>query len=103
MLQRQTLINRLYSTGDSIMEKAYPHESSLTSAFHVHAAPAPGEAFRAWLASAAVEPAAEPLPADAPIPSEEAAGQKEPGQSTRLQADNKGQHTTPAGLEGYSS
>ena len=101
MLQRQTLINRLYSTGESIIEKAYPHESCLTSAFHVHAAPAPGEAFRAWLAAAAVEAAPVPLDANAPIPPENAT--HEPGQSTRLQADNKGQHTTPASLEGYSS
>lgn len=101
MLQRQTLINRLYSTGESIIEKTYPHGSCLTSAFHVHAAPAPGEAFRSWLASAAVEASAEPIAANAPIPPEN--DTKEPGQSTRLQADNKGQHTTPATLEGYSS
>ena len=100
MLQRQTLINQLYSTGDSIIEKATGHHT-LHTAFHIHSAPPPHQAFQDWLREAAVASASTPIPADQPLSAEQAE-QQEPGQSTRLQADNKGQHTTPK-LEGYAS
>ena len=101
MLQRQTLINQLYSAGDSVIEQTSAQHTPFHAAFQIRAAPAPQQAFQQWLKEAAVA-SDSANPADAALPAPVAA-EKEPGQSTRLQADNKGQHTTPAKLEGYSS
>ncbi len=104
MLRRQTLISQLYGTGHSILETARPLETHLHStAFYLRAAPAPAESFRQWLAEASVAGLpAEATPANRALPIEQA-DKREPGQSTRLVPDNKGQHSTPKNLEGYSS
>jgi len=106
MLRRQALIGQLYSTGHNILEGREvtpPSEAQLfQSAFALKSAPAPAESFRQWLAEAAVEEPAQPAPADKALPLRQAQ-EREPGQGTRTVADNKGQHSGPAKLEGYES
>jgi hypothetical protein len=74
MLQRQSLINQLYSSGESIIEKSIasgkPAGSlSSSSSFTLKTAPSYPRAFQAWLASAHISgdsatPTGEALPAD---------------------------------------
>ena len=55
MLQRQSLINQLYSSGESIIEKSISSHSSIPSSFTLTSSPGSSTgAFQQWLASASI-------------------------------------------------